>query len=456
MPSSRTEGRVLSRSRARALTGTTIRLAAVGIVLAGAWYIVFGLLNKPAVHGFFDLRVYRGAVMWWLDGHSLYSFTLGDTAYGFTYPPFAAVCMLPLAFVPTGAAEVLTTVASAAAVVAITFWLVAPLARRHGWTRWFAVALAVPPVFAMEPIRETLGYGQLNILILALVVADVIALRRGWVWAGAGIGLATALKLTPGLFIVFLFLAGRRRAAAAATGTLLGATLLAFVVNGAASWQYWTDTLWQTSRVGRLDKWSNQSLLGMLARLADPGAPDRRLWVVLVGVVLVLGMWRAVRAYRCGDDLVAVTLTGLTACLVSPISWTHHFVWVVPAVVVLVDVAAGMPLHGTAPWWLRIRPRAVAVGAGAAALGVVVPFVLSVVWHFVHGAGNHHSQGLIGVMGESTYGLVVLALLVLLPVRRLAPVDEDGEPVVGTVARGARFRPAGQSAMRRPARPRPG
>jgi alpha-1,2-mannosyltransferase len=437
MPSSCAEDR--APSRARVVAGTTLQIVAVCAVMAAAWYDVFRLLNKPPLHGFFDLRVYRGAVMWWLDGHSLYSFQLGDTEYGFTYPPFAAVCMLPLGFVTAGTAAVLTTVASAAAVVAITYWLVAPVARRHGWTRWFAVALAVPAVFAMEPIRETLGYGQLNVLLFALVVADVVALRRGRGWAGAGIGLATALKLTPGLFIVFLLLTGRRRPAAVATGTFLGVTLFAFVVNGAASWQYWTETMWQTSRVGRLEKWSNQSVLGMLARLADPGQPDRRLWAVLAGVVLVVGMWRAVLAYRRGDDLVAFTLTGLTACLVSPISWTHHLVWVVPAAVVLVDVAAGTPLHGTAPGWLRIRPRAVAVGAGAVAFGVVVPFFLSVVWHFAHGPGNHHIQGLIGLVGESAYGVVMLALVALLPVRQLASVDGRGDtvPLQVTPRRGA-------------------
>jgi alpha-1,2-mannosyltransferase len=428
MPSSRTAG--WAPSRARVMTRTTIQVVAVAAVLAAAWYDVFRLLSRPPLHGFFDLRVYRGAVIWWLDGHALYEFQLGDTEYGFTYPPFAAVCMLPLALLPASGAAVLVTVASTAAVGAITYWLVGPVARRHGWSRWFAVALAVPVVLAIEPIRETLGYGQLNMVIFALVVADVVGLRRGRPWAGAGIGLATALKLTPGLFIVLLLLTGRRRPAAVATGTFLGVTLLAFVVNGAASWQYWTETVWQTSRVGRLDKWSNQSVMGMLARLADPGQPDRRLWAVLVGVVLLVGMWRAVLAYRRGDDLVAVTLTGLTACLVSPISWTHHLVWVVPAAVVLVDVAAGTPLHGSAPRWQRIRPRAVAVGAGTVAFAVVVPFVLSVVWHFAHGPGHHHSQGLAGLVGESAYGIVMLALVALLPMRRPAPVDGRDESVV--------------------------
>src|SRR4029453_7110495 len=91
--------------------------------------------------------------------------------------------------------------------------LAARVARRHGASPWFAVALVVPAVLAMEPIRETLAEGQLNVFIFALVLADVVALRRGRAWCGVGIGLATALKLTPGLFLVFLVLIGRRRGA---------------------------------------------------------------------------------------------------------------------------------------------------------------------------------------------------------------------------------------------------
>jgi alpha-1,2-mannosyltransferase len=337
MPSSRTKD-----SPYRAVV-TTTRFAAVGAVAVAAWYGSCRVVPRPPVHGFFDLRVYRGAVLWWLADRPLYSFHLGRTHYGFTYPPFAAVVMTPLAWLTSEQATWLTMCGSALIVVVIIGRLVWPVARRHGWSPWFTVAVAVPVVFAMDPIRETLGYGQVNAVIFALVLSDVVALRRGWAWAGVGVGLATALKLTPGPFIVLLVLVGRRRAAAVATGTFLGATLLGFVVDATASRQYWTTELWDTSRVGRLDKPSNQSVLGMLARLAEPGEPDRRLWLVLAGAVLVVGMWRAVRAYRRGDDLVAVTLVGLTSCLVSPITWTHHLYWVVPALVVLLDVAAGSP-----------------------------------------------------------------------------------------------------------------
>ena len=108
---------------------------------------------------------------------------------GFTYPPFAAVLLVPLTWLPAGPAAILVLLASAVVVVLVTWWLVAPVARRHEVSPWFAVALAVPVVLALEPIRQTLGEGQLNMFIFALVLADVVALRRGRAWAGVGIGL---------------------------------------------------------------------------------------------------------------------------------------------------------------------------------------------------------------------------------------------------------------------------
>jgi alpha-1,2-mannosyltransferase len=306
------------------------------------------------------------------------------------------------------------------------------------------VALAVPVVLATEPIRLTLGEGQLNMFVLALVLADVVAWRRGRAWCGTGIGIATACKLTPGLFIVFLGLVGRRRAAVLATGTALGATLLGFAVDPGASWQYWTSTLWDTSRVGRLSNPWNQSVLGLLAHVSSPGPPDRLLWVLLDVGVAVLGLVRAVRVYRRGDDLAAVTLAGLTACLVSPISWVHHLYWVVPAVVVLADVAGGTPVRGTVTAWSRDRPRVVAAGAGLLAVVVAVPFLLSTYWAFDPAAGVPTSLP-VAVLGRSVDTCAVLALLVLLPARDLTG-RRVRRPAEGSAAR---------SGERSPARSRP-
>ncbi len=408
-----------ARSRRRVVARVSTRLAAVCAVAAAATYVVFEVVEKPPLHGFFDLQVYRGAVLWWLQGEPLYEFALEPSPKGFTYPPFAAALLVPLTWVPAGPVAVLVLLASVVVVVLATWWLVAPVARRHGVSPRFAVALAVPAVLAMEPIRLTLGEGQLNMFIFALVLTDVVALRRGRAWCGVGIGLATALKLTPGLFLVFLVLIGRRRAAVVAAGTALGATMLGFAVDAGASWDYWTSILWDTSRVGRLVNPWNQSILGLLAHVADPAQPDRLLWVLLAAAVAVLGLWRAMRVYRRGDDLTAVTLVGLTACLVSPISWVHHLYWVVPAVVLLADVAAGTPVLGAVSRWSRDRPRALALGAGLLAVVVAVPFLLSTYWTFVPAAGMPTSIPA-DIVGRSVYTCVMLALLVLLPARDLA------------------------------------
>jgi alpha-1,2-mannosyltransferase len=398
-------------------------LVVCALVAALGCFMAF-LEIRSSRHGWFDLTIYRGTAQWWLHHRTLYSFVRVRTTMGFTYPPFAVLCLLPLALVSATAAAVLMTTASAVLVLITTWWLLAPVARRHGWPVWFTVALAVPLVFAMEPVRETLGWGQVNLFLVTLVLADVRALQRGGPWAGVGIGLATAIKLTPGLFAVYLALAGHRRAAATAAGTFGAATLLGLVLDPASSVRYWTDALWQTSRVGEIDGTSNQSLLGALARLADPGPPDRLVWAAVAGAVLVLGLRRAVRASRQGDELTGITVTGLLTCLVSPISWTHHLYWVVPAAVVLVDVAGGTPLHGRAPGWLRSRPQATAAGAGLAAAGVVAAFVVSLLWFFQSGRGGHLNGGVIGVLGEDSYLLIMLALVALLPARAVVLTGE--------------------------------
>lgn len=197
-------------------------------------------------------------------------------------------------------------------------------------------------------------------MVAALVLADVQALRRGRPWAGVGTGLAAAIKVTPGLFLVYLVVTRRWRTTAIAAITV-GITLLAgFAVD--PSGRYWFRTLWQTDRVGPPSDPNNQSLLGLLARPEAPGRAGTGLRLVLAALALVIGITRAVLLNRRGDDLAGITVTGLTACLISPISWLHHLYWVVPAVVVLVDVAAGTPVvavkHGHRPGLSEALPQA--------------------------------------------------------------------------------------------------
>jgi alpha-1,2-mannosyltransferase len=364
-------------------------------------------------HNWFDLTVYRGATSWWLHGHPLYTYEHPGSEYGFTYPPFATLLLLPFALVGLRTAEALHLTACLAVVVAVTAWLMRPVARRAGWTPWYAVALAVPVVIVAAPVWDSMSEGQVNLFLLALVLADLVALRTDRRWAGVGIGIATAAKLTPAVFVLYLLLTGRRRATLVAVGTAAAATALGFAVLPSASVDYWFSELSNTGRVGRLDAASNQSVLGALARLADPAQPSTVLWAVLAVAVLAVALGRAVRAYRSGDELVGFTLTGLTACLVSPISWIHHLVWVVPAGVVLLDLAAGTPRAGNTE---AVRGVRLAAGAGLAALIALFwtsPYMLSTV------ACGGRCTTVPGVLAQNSDTLALLALVLLLPARAL-------------------------------------
>ncbi|MEV6494431.1 glycosyltransferase family 87 protein, partial [Actinoplanes sp. NPDC051633] len=267
---------------------------------------------------FFDSRVYTGAVRYWFrDGGMVYDWLRPGTPYGFTYPPFAGLMMAPMAWLPFPLVLTIATVASVVTTGLIVWWLIAPMVRRHSWTPWFAVAIGLCLAVSFEPVRETITFGQVNTLLLALVAADLLfGLSAGGRWAGVGIGLATAIKLTPGVFILYLLVTRRWRAAFTAMGTATAATLLAAALYPDASREFWTAALWDTDRVGVLSYLSNQSLRGFVARLpVEPIATY--LWIALVLVVLALWAWRVRRA---PDDVVlGLALTGVVGTLISPV-----------------------------------------------------------------------------------------------------------------------------------------
>ncbi|MFD5568566.1 glycosyltransferase 87 family protein [Streptomyces cadmiisoli] len=352
------------------------------LVLAAA--VTVFTATVPLLRDWFDLRVYHGTVHSWVhDGGRIYDYRVPGTAYGFTYPPFAAVVMLPMALVgvhiAVAVALLLNLVATAVSLRVLTgrAW------RRHGW---YGCALAACVLALYEPLRDTFSFGQVNLLLLALVLVDAWLLTTGRErWAGIGIGLAAAVKLTPAVFIALLLLARRGRAAAVATAVAVGATGLAAWVTPEASRFYWTHALWDTTRVGRLEYVSNQSLQGVLARLGVEGKP---VWAVVVLLVMGVWAWRARRAVAAGDWYGAFALTGLTSCLVSPVTWVHHLVWLLPSFVLLVR-------------------------AGQQRVAAVLYAVLctSVVWLWFDDA-----SGVDGFLGGNTYAWITLGLLLWLPV----------------------------------------
>ncbi|MGC5029615.1 glycosyltransferase family 87 protein [Micromonospora sp. DT229] len=402
------------------------------VVLAVA--VAAFLSVAAARHGFFDLQVYRGALIWWArEGGELYDHLRPGTQYGFTYPPFAALLMLPMAYLPWHAAIVVSVAAGVATSAVLIWWLLDPVSRRAGWTRWFAFAVAFCLAAAFEPMRETINFGQVNTLLLFLVAVDLMRLLPGGSrWAGIGIGLATAIKLTPGIFIVYLLVTGRIRAAVTAVAAATGATVLAAALFPDASREFWTTALWNTGRVGELAFVSNQSLRGVVARL-DPTNPSTLAWLGLVAVTVALWVWRSRAAVRAGNETAGLALTGAVMCLVSPVTWVHHLVWLLPGLLLLVEGTVAAPSGSRRRRGLL---AAVIIGYG---------FLISrIVW-----AWEKDFTGLDGFVFSNTYVWISLALLAFLPVRRpgwadeppASAVESSGVPQLDQVQRRT---PAGQ------------
>jgi alpha-1,2-mannosyltransferase len=393
------------------------RTAARAAIVLGLFLCAWAFDAAFAVrHGFFDLRVYYGALNHWVDGSGeLYDYLLPRTKYGFTYPPFAALTMLPMAYLGWHVAIAISMLLTVVAAVAVLYWLVEPIARRHGWSAWFALGVAAALAVAFEPLRETFLFGQVNAVLLFLVAADLLFLvRYNRSVAGVGIGLATAIKLTPGIFIVYLIITGRFRAAAVASGTAMAATVLAGAVAPDASREFWTDALWNTSRVGDESFVSNQSLNGVIHRW-NPQDPASLVWIALVLVVLVVWAWRSRQAARLGDEATGLALTGIVGVLISPITWVHHLVWVLPGLILLVDraLAAGPQRRR---WWL--------LGLAAVTYAVMCS---RLVWAF---NGKFETFG--GWLGSNAYVWLSLIMLVAIPVggsKEPGAVPRTGRPV---------------------------
>jgi len=393
--------------RIRVLGNPMARVDRVELLVLGALAALTFDFYLAVRHGFFDLQVYYGAINYWMhNGGSLYDYLSPNTTYGFTYPPFAALMMTPMGVTPWTAAIVASCVACVATSTIVLYWLVDPIARRQGWVRWFALLTALCFAIIFEPLRETFLFGQVNMLLLFLVAADfVLLISKGRRLAGVGIGIATAIKLTPGVFILYLLVTKRWRAAIVASVTATVATVASAAISPDTSLVFWSDALWNTDRVGVLAFISNQSLEGAVARL-NPNNPSTLLWAAAALVVLAIWFVRVRRAHAAGDAMTGFALTGVVGCLVSPVTWVHHLVWVGPAIVLLLDnaLAARDPVR---------RRRLLRF--------LIFAYVLlcsRLVWYFPGNWGNPF----VWFMSNS-YVWISIALLVGLPIRSVSPAD---------------------------------
>lgn len=350
-------------------------------------FAAFWIAQRASHANMLDLSVYRAEGETVLAGGDLYAMRATSANLPTTYPPFAALLFTPLTLVGVQEMRELATLGNLLLLVALAHLSVrlvgsgplrrgraAALLERPGTALWVAAVLVW-----CEPVWQTFRYGQINLLIAVAVLWDLTRADRSR-WAGVGIGLATAVKLTPGLFVVMLLLAGLARArrggrpdwwdpwlrrAVRATGAFLVVTVAAAVVLPYDSRRFWTEMIFETSRVGRTEETANQSLSGVLARLShttDPGV----WWLVVAVPVAVLGLAVAVRAALREDRPVAVVACATTGLLVSPISWSHHWVWCVPLLVLLAvrarpvwTVGAALVFASNALWWVPHAPAPV-------------------------------------------------------------------------------------------------
>lgn len=311
---------------------------------------------------FLDVNVYRWGGHAVLQHIPLYEGLLFGSDSGrfyspmpFTYPPFSALLFTPLSQVTPWLMEAAWFGLTLALLyLAIRMCFRALDYRPDRVNIQVSIFLALIAL-SLEPVRTTLWLGQINILLLVLVLADHLAWKSGRRWAGIGSGLATGIKLTPGFFWVYWAITGRWRLAVTSVATFVGTVALGLLVIPGDAIQYWSGTLFDSQRIGHDSMLANQSLRGTMARLAGVDMAPTWAWVIGVAVVAALGLGVAALAHRGGHQLLGLTLAGMTMCMVSPFSWGHHWVWFVPLLVLTVHYAL---THGrkVRRWYLWLLP----------------------------------------------------------------------------------------------------
>ena len=309
-----------------------------------------------------DSAVYRAGALQLLHGDNLYDANTLPTEPGwallpFTYPPTAALFFAPLALVPVQLAwGLLTAVSMLALALSVRVAIGALPKPASDGPRWWASPARSTLVFFLvflgfEPVWRTTFLGQINIILMAMILVDMLVLgARGSRWGGILVGVAAAIKLTPLVFLGHLLVTGRWKDALRGLATFAGLQALMFAINPHDAWKYWTKTLPDTGRIGPVHWAGNQSLSALMNRATDlaPWASN-----VAMGIGLLLAipaLWLMFRFHRRGQALAALLVTAFWTLLMSPISWTHHWVWVVPLVVLLVS---RLPKTTPATAWKR-------------------------------------------------------------------------------------------------------
>jgi alpha-1,2-mannosyltransferase len=240
-------------------------------------------------------------------------------------------------------------VVSVAAVTAIVWLTLGGLGRRGRDRTVLTLAVAAAALWT-EPVLRALHLGQIELLLMALIVWDLCQPDepRRW-WKGAGVGVAAGIKLVPLIFIPYLLLAGKVRQAVVASAAFAASAVIGFVFLPHASSKWWlTGYFLHAGNVGDVGSLLNQSLYALLTRVAGGVHAATPVWLAVSVIVAALGLGAAAVLHRSGRPVAGWVTCALTGLLVSPISWDHHWVWIVPVLALLADAAARA--SGTARW----------------------------------------------------------------------------------------------------------
>jgi alpha-1,2-mannosyltransferase len=290
-----------------------------------------------------DSAVYRAGALTLVHGDPLYTrdvlTALPDwVRLPFTYTPAAAPLFLPLALVPSGLVwGVLAVLSVVALMVVITVVLSSPGRSQQLWVKsWWALPAGTAIALVLEPVWKTLFLGQINLMLMAFVVLDVLVLSaRGSRGAGVLIGVAAAIKLTPLIFVPHLFFTGRWKDGLRALGTFVALEAVMFAVIPVDAARFWRDSATDPTRVGSVHWIFNQSLNGLVNRATHLAPWSLAVAVGVAAVLAVPAVWLVVRLHRRGEDAAALLVTAFYGLLLSPVSWSHHWVWAVPLITLL-------------------------------------------------------------------------------------------------------------------------
>ena len=322
--------------------GRTLLIVGAVVAAVAAILYVIALATHPMSTNLkgFDLQVYLGGAHEALHhSHSLYKWEFEEhPGIQFTYTPFAALAFAAGLALPFKALMAVVTVVSLFCLVA-TIWIAF---RQLGWektSRLGATLLLSGLLLWTEPVQRALYLGQVELALMALVVWDLCQPDRRR-WKGAATGIAAGIKLVPLLFIVYLLLTRRFRQAVVAAGAFVVTVIIGFIVYPNASVTWWLDgDFVQAGRTGFVGGQQNQSLRGIMTRLIGSVNGTVAPWLLVAIVVALAGLAAAVILDRHGYTFAGLMAAALTALLVSPISWDHHWVWIAPGLALIVDAA---------------------------------------------------------------------------------------------------------------------